>query len=141
MPEDQLLEFERHLLHSGVRPCHARRSSLEIREHLLDLHAGAVADGMSEHAASDFACQQIGDLQLIAADIISRTELKTWTYRYPKAASLVLPLAYVALLPTTPLFAGVARAQAIARWGVCLMLSAAITGAMFLAMQISILLP
>lgn len=141
MPEDQLLDFELHLLHSGVRPCHARRSSLEIREHLIDLHAGAIADGMSESAAAAFARHQIGDLQLIAADIISRTELKTWTYRYPKAASLVLPLAYVALLPTTPLFAGVARARTIARWGACLMLSAAITGAMFLAMQISILLP
>jgi hypothetical protein len=54
---------------------------------------------------------------------------------------VVLPLAYVALLPTSPLFAGAARAQTIARWGACLMLSAAITGAMFLAMQISILLP
>ena len=39
-----------------------------------------------------------------------------------------------------PLFAGVAKAPEIARWGVCVMLGAAITAAMFLAMQISIVI-
>ena len=54
--------------------------------------------------------------------------------------AVVITLAYLALLPTRPLFAGVARAPEIARWGACMMLGAVITAAMFLAMQISIVI-
>jgi hypothetical protein len=140
MPDGQLNEFERKLLGAGVMPAHAKRSTLEIREHLEDLHDNAAGQGMNETDAAAFALKQIGDLQLIANDIISRAELKTWTYRYPKAASVVLPVAYLALLPTKPLFAGVANAPVIARWGACLLLGAVITAAMFLGMQLSITL-
>lgn len=140
MPDVRLQEFERQLLRGGVAPSHARRSTLEIDEHLQDLQDDAVEDGMSQSSATTFAQEQMGDLQLIADDIICRVELKTWAYRYPRAASVVLPVAYLALLPTKPLFAGVENAHIIARWGACLMLGAFITAAMFLGMQLSIAL-
>jgi len=140
MPDGQLNKFERKLLCAGVVPSHAKRSAIEILEHLEDLQDNAAEKGMNESDAASFAREQIGDLQLIADDIISRAELKTWAYRYPMAASVVLPIAYLALLPTKPLFAGVANAPLIARWGACLMLGAVITAAMFLGMQFSITL-
>lgn len=138
MPEARLIEFERHLLGSGVLARHARRATRELREHIEDIRDDALAHGLTSSDAAVLARKKIGDLEFIAADIISRTELKTWTWRYPKSARILLPLAYVALLPTLPLFAGVARAQSIARWCTCLMLSALVTAALFLAMQLSI---
>jgi len=138
MPEVELQDFENHLLRSGVRSCHARRATLEIGEHLDDLRAEAVAGGMPPEMAAEHARQLVGNLRQIADEIVSRPELRAWTFRYPQVARVVLPLAYVVLLPTRPLFAGVARAPEIARWGACAVLGAAITAAMFLAMQISI---
>lgn len=138
MPDGRLRKFEQQLLRAGITPAHAKRSALEIREHLEDLCDEAVCDGLTDSEAASLAKNQIGDLQLIADDIIGRAELKTWTYRYPKAATIVLPVAYLALLPTKPLFAGVANAPLIARWGACLLLGAFITAAMFLGMQLSI---
>ena len=140
MPETRLHDFERQLLRAGVEPKHVRRSVLEIQEHLEDLQVSAIEEGLSESAAAKLASNKMGDLLLIADDIISRTEFKTWASRYPRAASVILPIAYVALLPTRPLFAGVANAHNIARWGACLMLGAVITAVMFLAMQLSIAL-
>ena len=140
MPEAELQDFENYLLRSGVRSCHARRATLEISEHLEDLRAEAIANGLRPEVAAASAEQVIGDLGQIADAIASRPELRTWTFRYPRVARAFLPLAYLALLPTRPLFAGVARAPEIARWGVCMMLGAVITAVMFLAMQISIVI-
>ena len=140
MPEGELQGFENYLRRSGVRCCHARRATLEIREHIDDLQADAIAAGMPLAMAKAHARQAIGDLRQIADDIVSRPELRVWMFRYPRVARACLPLAYFVLLPTRPLFVGVQRAPEIARWGACMMLGAAITAAMFLAMQISIMI-
>jgi hypothetical protein len=140
MPETELQDFENYLLRSGVRSCHARRATIEIHEHLEDLRAEAIADGLRPEVAAMNARQVIGDLRQIADAIVCRPELRVWTFRYPRVARAFLPLAYLAMLPTRPLFAGVAKAPEIARWGACVMLGAAITAAMFLAMQISIVI-
>ena len=140
MPDSNLKEFEQYLLRAGVIPSQARRFTTEIAEHLDDLQADAIAEGQSASEAAATARQNMGDMRSIAEDIVNRPELKCWVCRYPRAAGLILPLTYFVLLPITPLFAGVARAPQILRWGVCLMLGAIITGAMFLAMQLSIAL-
>lgn len=140
MPEAPIRDLQRHLLRSGVSTRYARRTATELNEHFDDLMQEAIADGLTEHAAVNVSYERLGDLRKIAAEIICRNELKTWVYRYPVAARVLLPVAYLALLPITPVFAGVARAQQIARWGACLMLSAVVTAAMFFAMQVSIAL-
>jgi hypothetical protein len=61
-------------------------------------------------------------------------------HRCPRLARLVLPVAYVVMLPLAPVYAGVANAPIIARWCTCLFLSGLITAAMFLVMQFSIAL-
>jgi hypothetical protein len=61
-------------------------------------------------------------------------------HRCPRLARLVLPVAYVVMLPLAPAYAGVANAPIIARWCTCLFLSGLITAAMFLVMQFSIAL-
>ena len=138
MPELELHQFEQYLLRAGVARRFATRASLEIRDHFDDLVCDARADGMTESQAKDCAADRLGYLRDIADAMLCRPELRVWTQRYPKLARICLPVAYIALLPTTPLFAGVARAQDLARWGVCMMLGAAITAVMLLVMQFSI---
>jgi hypothetical protein len=140
MPESNLKEFEQYLLRAGVVAGRVTRFTNEIAEHLEDLQADAIAEGQSAAEAAATALQHIGDLRVIAEDIVNRPELKSWICRYPRAAVLILPITYFALLPATPLFAGVAMAPQIFRWGACLMLGAIVTAAMFLAMQLSIAL-
>ena len=66
--------------------------------------------------------------------------MQHWIYRYPRVARIVLPMAYVAVLPLAPVQAGMANAGLLARWGAALMLSAGVTAAMLLAMQLAIVL-
>jgi len=133
-------ELRHSLLASGIAPRHVRRMLIELHDHLDDLQQEAVQKGCDPFQAHQRALRAIGDQRLLARKILERPELKTWVYRYPRIARIYYPVAYVLLLPAAPVFAGVARASMIARWGAALMLSATVTAAMFLAMQLSIAL-
>jgi hypothetical protein len=50
------------------------------------------------------------------------------------------PVAYLALLPAVPIFAGIAHAETLARWGLSLVLAGLMTASMLLVMQLAILL-
>lgn len=140
MRDQTFSELRHSLLASGVAPRQVRRMLIELHDHLDDLQQEAVQKGCDPFQAHHRALRAIGDQRLLARKILERPELKTWVYRYPRVARIYYPVAYVLLLPTAPVFAGVARASMIARWGAALMLSATVTAAMFLAMQLSIAL-
>ncbi len=140
MRDQTFSELRQSLLRSGVAARHVRRMLIELHDHLDDLQREGLARGIDPFQARDRALRTIGDQRVLAGKILERPELRTWEYRYPRIARICYPLAYVLLLPTAPVFAGVARASIIARWGAALMLSAAVTATMFLAMQLSIAL-
>ena len=131
-------ELERRLHESGIVPWRVRRMILELHDHLDDLIQEALNNGCNPIQARVGALQKIGDENLLARKTLERSELKIWAYRYPRIARIFYPLAYILLLPFIPVFAGVANASIIARWGLALMLSITITAAMLLAMQLSI---
>jgi len=133
-------DLRRSLLESGVAPRHVRRLILELRDHCDDLRHEALAAGCDPAAATARAMRRIGDQQVLAGKILGIAELRTWAYRYPRLARVCYPIAYVLLLPAAPVFAGMARASILARWGAALLLSATVTAAMFLGMQLSIAL-
>ena len=133
-------DLRRTLLDSGVAPRHVRRLILELHDHCDDLRNEALADGCDPLAATARAMRRMGDPQLLARKIIGMAELRTWAFRYPRIARVYYPIAYVLLLPAAPVFAGMARASMLARWGTALLLSATVTTAMFLGMQLSIAL-
>ena len=139
MPARDFKNFERYLLDSGIRRRYARRAVLELNDHLEDLEADSRAQGMDGAAARNEADRRLGDLRDIADEIVQCQDLKTWPYRYPALARVWFPVAYVALLPATPIIAGIERAPAIARWLTCAALGAAVTAAMMLVLQLSIL--
>ncbi len=140
MPEQSFDELRSYLLNSGIALRHVKRTITELHDHLEDLENEARSDGIAPIEALAYAEMRIGEHKLIARHVLAKTELKIWIYRYPRIARLYLPVAYLLLLPTAPVFAGVENASAIARWSTSLIVSAAVTAAMLLLMQIAITL-
>jgi hypothetical protein len=140
VPEQSFEELRNYLLRSGIAPRHVKRTIAELNDHFEDLQLEAGSMGLSTGDASAFAESRIGAHKIIAQQMLARSELKTWIYRYPRIARCYLPVAYLLLLPVAPVFAGAENASAVARWGTSLMASAAVTAAMLLLMQIAITL-
>ena len=140
MPEQTFEELRRYLLKSGITPVQVKRTIAVLNDHFDDLQLEGKSDGLSAADAHAFAETRIGEHKLIAQNMLAKTELKTWIYRYPRVARLYLPVYYLLLLPAAPVFAGAEHASAVARWGTSLMVSAAVTAAMLLLMQIAITL-
>lgn len=139
-PDLNLAELESRLLHAGIAPRHVRRTMTELCEHLDDLAEAGVAAGLDSREARSRAVEEMGNLDAVVAEMRSRPELLSWARRYPRVAVFVYPLTCLALLPVAPVFAGVAHAPLLARWGVSLMFGALVTASMFLLLQLTILL-
>lgn len=140
MPKRPFDELQSHLLERGIAPKHVRRIASELNDHLEDLRFEALENGLSVVEAESHAANRLGNQKLIAERILQHTEFKTWVYRYPRVARIYLPVAYALLLPATPVFVGIRNPSMVVRWGAALMLSGAFTAAMFLFMQLSIVL-
>lgn len=128
------------LLKCGIAPRDAHRSVYELRDHYDDLVDAAVDEGANSKEARRTASQQLGAMEDFVAAMNSRIELKSWAFRHPRAAIVFYPVACLALLPAYPVFAGIAHASTLARWGASLLLAGLATATMLLAMQLSILL-
>ncbi len=128
------------LLKSGITPRHAHRTVNELRDHYDDLVDAAVDDGANSKSARRIASNQLGSMKHFVADMASHRELKTWSFRYPRLAVVLYPLACLAVLPGMPVFAGIAHRTALMRWGTCLLAAALVTGMMLLILQLSIIL-
>lgn len=128
------------LTKGGISARLAHRTVNELRDHYDDLVDAAVDSGANSQLARTTATRQLGSGDEIVAEMLSRPELKTWAFRYPRVALLVYPLACLAILPAAPVLAGVAHASVVARWGAILILAGTITATMLLMMQLSILL-
>lgn len=91
--------LRRRLLQEGVKPSCVRRTLQELDDHYQDLYSQAVTDGMSAERAAEFAADHVGDPGLIAAEILSRPELKSWDSRFPKTFFVAGPvLVYVTVI-------------------------------------------
>jgi hypothetical protein len=132
--------LEQRLLRQGVSPSYAHRLAHELSDHYDDLCGDALKSGATLEGSSFSAQERLGVLDDIAAAVAARPELMSWVYRYPQLARVALPLAFVALLPAAPVFAGIAHAPSVLRWTCCMMLSAALTAVLLLCMQLSIAL-
>jgi len=140
MADQTFDDLRRSLLESGVAPRHVRRLVLELHDHCDDLRREALSAGCDPAAATARAVRRLGDQQVLARKMVNIPELRTWAYRYPRLARVYYPIAYAMLLPAAPLFAGMAQPSLVARWGTALLLSATVTAAMFLGMQLAIAL-
>mgnify|MGYP001816198388 FL=1 len=139
MREPDFNDLATRLVQSGIAPRHAHRTVDEIRDHFDDLVDAAIAEGASSQAARRQAAHELGRIEDLVTAMSARRELKTWAFRYPRAALLVYPLACLAVLPAAPVNAGIANAPVLARWGASLLAAGLFTGALLLVLQLSIL--
>lgn len=140
MASRQFRAFSSRLLDSGVSPKVVSRIVIELQDHYDDLIDEAIANGEPLSQAREAAVTRIGDPGMIAEQILETPELRSWIYRYPRIARVYLPIAYALLLPAAPVFAGMANPGVVMRWSAALMLSAGVTAAMLLSMQLAIVL-
>ena len=131
--------LEERLIDAGIAPKRAQRAVNEMRDHYEDLVEAALEKGLLREAAHERALQQLGEADDIVREMAARPELKSWASRYPRTAIVVYPLACLAALPALPVYAGVANASFLMRWGASLVAAGLVTAGMLLILQLSTL--
>lgn len=132
--------LRKELVHSGIAPRHVRRTMDELSDHYEDLVEQELCEGATRLEAHARATETLGEIGDIGAAVRAQPVLRSWAFRFPRVAAFVYPLTFLALLPAAPVFLGYAYANYIARWVACLFLSALVTAAMFLFLQLAITL-
>ncbi len=140
MREPDFTALEAELIKCGIVPRDTRQLVNELRDHYDDLVDASVDAGANSREARRVASEQLGSIEDLVSAMSARQELKGWAFRYPRAAILMYPIACLALLPAVPVFAGIAHAETLARWGLSLVLAGLMTATMLLVMQFSILM-
>lgn len=128
------------MLRNGVSARVVARAIAELDEHYTDLETEGLSRGMTPADAADFAALQLGHPETLISQVSQRPELRSWMFRYPRIARVLLPVAWLVLQPVRPVFAGVEHFSSIVRWSACLLLSALVTATMMLVMQLSLTL-
>ena len=137
MPDPDFKALRAALLRRGIAPRHATRVSEEMRDHFEDLVEEFETCGMEN--ARSCAADALGSQDDIVAAAAAHRELRSWAFRYPRAARVIYPLACVAALPAAPVIAGIQNAPLLARWGASLLVAGVFTTALLLLLQLSIL--
>lgn len=140
MPRPDFNRLAGELMRAGVSPRHVRRTVVELSDHFDDLVDEGIGLGMDVRAAEKMARRNLGELPGLVTAIRERPELLSWAHRFPHVALAVYPLTCLALLPALPVLTGVAHAQQLARWAMSIFLSGLVTAAMFLVLELSIIL-
>jgi len=111
----------------------------ELDDHYADLELEERASGSERPAAAVEALRRLGRQDAIAAAVLAKPELRSWTHRWPWLAGLMSHVLLLLLLPVAPVVACAQRGPAIVRWSVSISLGTAITGGFLLLMAQSIL--
>lgn len=140
MPDTGFDNLRDYLLTSGMSPRYVRRAVAELKDHRADLLAEAESLGLSGEAAEKYASERLGDPADIGKCMARIEGHRAWIYRYPQLARLYLPVVYFAAVPFARVIADSGETRGFLRWGAATMLSAAVTAAMLLGMQLAIIL-
>jgi hypothetical protein len=108
--------LRRELLRGGVSPLYVERTILELGEHFEDLENDALAAGMSQEEAARSALARLGSEETLAAAVMARQELLSWSHRWPTVALCVRSAATIGAMPAIPVLYCV-RNEELARWG------------------------
>ena len=112
---EQFAALRLELLRGGVAPLYVERTILELGEHYEDLENDARCAGMSEEDAALTARKMLGSEQTIAAAVMARPELMSWSRRWPTVALCVRSAATIGALPALPVLYCV-RSEELVRW-------------------------
>jgi hypothetical protein len=99
-PFDALRE---RLLRAGFAPRQVRRYCRELADHLADLTAEALAAGRDAREAQALARERLGSDESLAAAMLMRPSLRSWTARAPLAVLAAAPVALLTLAYVIPI--------------------------------------
>ncbi len=139
MPSPKLNALTVLLRDGGVSSAYINRLLAELGDHYADLEREERAAGREPALATLEALRRLGQQDMIAAEVLAKPELRSWSDRWPWIVSLLRPVLLLLLLPTAPVLACAGRGPAIARWSVSISLGALLTGGLLLAMAQSLL--
>jgi hypothetical protein len=123
------------LLRSGVAPHYVERTILELREHYDDLEAAGLAAGLSSEEAVHAAQAALGNDRQIAAAVLARSELLTFSTRWPRLAHCLHSAATIGTLPGLPLLYCIEHRPQLARWSVALGVATTLMGGVLAALN------
>jgi hypothetical protein len=92
MPGERFAGLAERLRHAGISPRRVSRLILELEAHFDDLVAEFRSAGLSQAESESQATVRLGTVDVLAASIIARPELRSWARRWPWLAFTVLPL-------------------------------------------------
>ena len=109
--------FRTALRRRGMPEAYAARCERELTEHLEDLRAEAIADGMSVPRADQHATEVIGDLNRLANNLSAAMKQGTWWGRHPIIGFAVLPVVCFTSALLALLFLGAILGHFAGWWG------------------------
>jgi hypothetical protein len=141
MREARFESLRLELLRSGVTPLYVERTILELEEHYCDLENAALAAGFSADESARVAQDALGSERAIAAAILARPELLTFSTRHPRVAQCLQSAVTIGTLPGLPLKFCIEHRPELARWGAAVSLAATLMGSVLAALNWLIVIP
>jgi hypothetical protein len=92
MPGERFAGLAERLRNAGISPRRVSRLICELEAHFDDLVAEFRSTGLSQAESESQATVRLGTVDVLAASIIARPELRSWARRWPWLAFTVLPL-------------------------------------------------
>ncbi len=138
MPKVSLQSLRTSLQDGGVSSVYINRLMAELDDHYADLEREERTSGNERPAAAVEALRRLGQQDAIAAAVLAKPELRSWSDRWPWLAGLMSQVLLLLLLPVIPVVACAQRGPAIVRWSVSISLGTAFTGGLLLVMAQSI---
>ena len=84
--------LSRRLLRAGVAPQHVTRLIAELEAHFADVVAELRSTGLSPLESELQAAVRLGTEDVLAASVIARSELQSWSRQWPWLTFVLLPL-------------------------------------------------
>ena len=131
-------ELRRELEAAGSAPPVVARIIAELKDHLADSEAAALASGASQAEARRQALEILGTSSAIAQAVAARPQLLDWRHRWPQSAQCVDSLTYCLAVPVVPFVYCLLHPASIVRWGLSSSLAACVTGLLLFTMQLVI---
>jgi hypothetical protein len=141
MRDAQFESLRLELLRSGVTPAYVERTILELGEHYADLESAALEAGLGADEAARVAVAALGNERAIAAAVLARPELLTFSTRHPRVAHYLHSAAAIGTLPGLPLLFCIEHRPELARWGVAVSVAATLMGGVLAALNWLIVVP
>jgi hypothetical protein len=135
MADGQFESLRLELLRRGVSPLYVERTVVELTDHYADLENAGLAAGLGAEEAARSARVALGNDRAIAAAVLARPELMSFSSRYPRLAQCLHSAAEWGSLPGLPVLFCIEHRPELARWSLAVGAAAALMGSVMAALN------